>query len=123
MTNRGLFAVLASTSIGVDLLTEVLCDPSTDTMIGAAMTLVIAAAMIFGVFRDSIIALVGLAIWLYFSVVSSVNDFFPIEALRHVFAPGETIAIKVTNLVTLAILIAALAIYSKGNGKDGPIVT
>ena len=80
----------------------------------APIVLAIAALIIFGAVRGYKVALVGLAVWFGFGVISSVSDFFPIEVLRNVVEPGETIAIKVTNLLTLGILTAALAIYAKG---------
>ena len=114
MTNRGLFAVLASTSIGIDLVTTVFNDHSVGTIIGAVVLLALSALAIFGALRGYKVAVAGLAVIFVLSVLTSLSDFFPIEALRNIIAPEETIAMKLTNLLTLGILTAALAIFSKG---------
>ena len=70
--------------------------------------------VIFGAFRGYKIALAAVAAWFIFSVLATFNDFFAIEALRNVLTPEDTIAMKITDLFTLAILVAAFAVYFRG---------
>jgi hypothetical protein len=105
MTNRGLFAILASSSVGIDVVTTLIRNQSSNTILFSTIYVVIAGLAIYGAYRGYRVAAYILAVWCGLMIISSVSDFFSNE--------GLTITSKTMNLIIDGILAVALAIYFK----------
>src|ERR1700761_8806362 len=101
MTNRGLFVLLAAASIGIDVAITLYSNHSGYMIISAVLVLAIAAFVIFGALRGYTVAVIILIALFVLSVLVIISDFFPIEALRNIIEPEETVGLKIVNLFTL----------------------
>jgi hypothetical protein len=104
MTNRGLFAILASASIVIDAVSVSIYLHSRDVTIFVAIYAAIVAFVIYGAFRGYKIAIALLAVFCAWSIVTS-SRYFSLD--------GDTKVVNLTHVLSVWMMVAALVIYFK----------
>ena len=105
MTNRGLFAILALTSIMIDAVAVSIYLHSREVTIFVAICAAIAAFVIYGAFRGYKIAVALSALFCAWSIFNTLKD----------FSLGEyTNVVNIAHLLSVGMMAAALVIYFKG---------